>query len=198
MKEYVNKIVTLDNIKQWEERDSVVKETVSQHSFKVSAICVYLLEKIKEGSLVDESWCWNIFAFNSVKYAILHDFDESVLGRDISHVVKYNVCNGEKIREVLHDFVDYEIERMDLQFINDGVNSDVKTFVKLCDWLAMMTFIVRNKRMGVLDFQKEKFYCLEKINESIENVKRIFEHNFGEYELNLEFLDNIIKDVYGE
>ena len=42
MKEFVNRIVTLDNIKQWEERDSVIKETVSQHSFKVSAICIYI------------------------------------------------------------------------------------------------------------------------------------------------------------
>ena len=46
MKQFVNKIVTLDNIKQWAERDSVIKETVSQHSFKVSAICIYLIEQI--------------------------------------------------------------------------------------------------------------------------------------------------------
>lgn len=198
MKEFINKIVTLDNIKQWEERDSVIKETVSQHSFKVSAICIYLLNKVNRDEILSENWRWNVFALNCVKHAVLHDFDESVLGRDISHVVKYNVRNGEKIRNVLNDFVDYELKRMDLQFINNGVNPDVKTFVKLCDWLSMMTFIVRNKKMGVLDFQKEESYCLDKIGESINVVKFMLEHKFGEYELNLDFFNNLIEDIYGD
>lgn len=39
IQEFVKKIVSLDNVHQWAERDSVIKETVSQHSFKVASFC---------------------------------------------------------------------------------------------------------------------------------------------------------------
>lgn len=199
MKNFVNKIVTLDNIRQWEERDSVIKETVSQHSFKVSAICVYLLERIGKAKTLNDNWRWSVFCFECTKYAILHDFDESVLGRDISHVVKYNALNGVKIREVLSTFVEHELDRLNLQFIYKDIEPDVKAFVKLCDWLAMLTFICRNKRMGVIDFCKEEYYCREKGEESLANVKSILLNKFEEIEKkDLEFFDNLINEVYGE
>lgn len=197
MKEFVNKIVTLDNIKQWAERDSVIKETVSQHSFKVSSICIYLLEKVGKDSL-KEDWRWYVFAYKTVKYATLHDFDESVLGRDISHVVKYNSHNGEEIRKVLNDFVQHELREMNLEFINDDIEPEIKTFVKLCDWLAMLTFIVRNKKMGVTDFNKEEHYCLDKTAEIINVVKFMLEEKFSKYDIDLKFFNNLITDIYGE
>lgn len=196
MKQFVNKIVTLDNIKQWAERDSVIKETVSQHSFKVSAICIYLIEQINNSGL-KENMKWNLFALKAIKYAVLHDFDESVLGRDISHVVKYNSHNGEEIRKVLDDFVQHEIREMNLEFINNDIEPDIKTFVKLCDWLAMLTFIVRNKRMGVTDFNKEEHYCLDKTSESINVVKFMLEEKFIQYDIDLNFFNNLIIDIYG-
>ena len=197
MKQFVNKIVTLDNIKQWAERDSVIKETVSQHSFKVSAICIYLIEQINNSGL-KENMKWNLFALKAIKYAVLHDFDESVLGRDISHVVKYNSYNGKEIREVLNNFVDFELREMKLDFINNDIDPEVKTFVKLCDWLSMLTFIIRNKRMGVTDFNNEEKYCLEKTSKSINVVKFMIEDKFSDYRLDLQFFNNLITDVYGD
>lgn len=197
MKDFIKKIITLDNIKQWEERDSVIKETVSQHSFKVSAICVCLLERINEKSYLNENWRWGIFYSKVVKYAVLHDFDESVLGRDISHVVKYNSRNGDKIRKVLDDFVDYELSNMNLKFVKEN-DSEVKMFVKLCDWLALLTFIVRNKRMGCSDFSKEEKYCIENVKKNVESVRSMIEKKFGDYLLDLDFFNNLISDVYGE
>ena len=193
MKQFINKIITLDNIKQWAERDSVIKETVSQHSFKVSAICIYLIEQINKSGL-KENINWNLFALKAIKYAVLHDFDESVLGRDISHVVKYNSYNGKEIREVLNNFVDFELREMKLDFINNDIDPEIKTFVKLCDWLSMLTFIIRNKRMGVTDFSNEEEYCLEKTYESINVVKFMIEYEFIGYKLDLQFFNNLIKD----
>lgn len=191
MKEFVNKIVTLDNIKQWEERDSVIKESVSQHSFKVSAMCIYLLEKIADENGLKDNWVWNSFALKCVEYSVLHDFDEAILGRDISHEVKYNRYNGEKIREQINCFVEHKIKELGLEFVNENVDSDVKSFVKMCDWFALLTFIGRNEKMGVFSFQREKDYCLQKAEESIEVVKFMLNRKFNDYQLNLTFFNNL-------
>lgn len=196
MENFISKIVSLDNIRQWEERDSVIKESVSQHSFKVSAICVYLLEKINEENLLSENWRWNVFYSKTIKYAILHDFDESVLGRDISHVVKYNSHNGEKIRKVLNDFVNYELSNVNLKFVQEN-DLEVKMFVKLCDWLALLTFIIRNKQMGCLNFLEEEKYCVDNVKENVQLVRNMIEKKFSNYLLNLDFLNNLISDIYG-
>lgn len=191
MKEFVNKIVTLDNIKQWEERDSVIKETVSQHSFKVSAICVYILEDIARKSGLKGDCDWNEFCLKCVEYSILHDFDEAILGRDISHVVKYNRHNGEKIREQLDDFVEYQTKELGLEFLNTSVDSDIKLFVKMCDWFAMLTFIARNEKMGVSSFNNEREYCMDKASESVEVVKFMLDNKFREHKLDLSIFNNL-------
>jgi len=175
MKEFVNKIITLDNIKQWEERDSVIKESVSQHSFKVSAICVFLLENITD--FPNEFYD---FKLKCVEYSILHDFDESILGRDISHVVKYNDFNGSDIREALTEFVEHKLESMKLKSLfNKFEDKDVKTFCKLCDWIGLYTFIIRNENMGVEAFEIERQYCIKNINVKIIECEEILKNRFG-------------------
>lgn len=195
MKEFVNRIVTLDNIKQWEERDSVIKETVSQHSFKVSAICIYILEDIAKKNGLKSDYRWIDFALKCVEYSVLHDFDEAILGRDISHVVKYNHHNGEKIREQLNDFVEYQTKELGLEFVNESIDGDVKSFVKMCDWFAMLTFIGRNQTMGVLSFDKEREYCLQKAGQSMDVVKFMLKHKFSDYQLDLTIFNNLT--IYG-
>jgi len=189
MKEFVNRIVTLDNIKQWEERDSVIKESVSQHSFKVSAICVFLLENI-----TDFPPEFYEFKLKCVEYSILHDFDESILGRDISHVVKYNYFNGSDIRESLTEFVEHQLETINLKFLFDKFkDKDVKTFCKLCDWLGMYTFIIRNEIMGVKVFESEKVYCLNHIKSKRIECEEILKDRFGiNFDLK-KLINNLIK-----
>lgn len=108
---FLKHLSRLDNVHQWEERDSIIKESVSQHSFKVSAIAHYLLTILEDrlttrDKLIDGKVYlhWVEFKASCLSYAILHDFDEAIIGRDISHVVKYNPYNGEKIREAINDF----------------------------------------------------------------------------------------------
>lgn len=195
---FVRKITTLDNVRQWEERDSVVKETVSQHSFKVSAICIYILEKI-----TDDNWdrlggnnYWSSFRYEAVKYATLHDFDEAILCRDISHEIKYNKYNGGVIRVALDNFVKHEIDESGLSFIYGEVWANVKDLVKMCDWLALLTFITRNEKMGVKEFSEEKKYCLDNFSDSVVTVKATIDRTFKDCDLDLDFFNDLIKCVY--
>ena len=177
MKDFLSKIIALDNIKQWEERDSVIKESVSQHSFKVSALCVFLLEKIDhEKTPLD----FTFFKVRCIEYSILHDFDESILGRDISHTVKYNEFNGENIRIALSEFVNFTLQNLGLSdLFSKFEDEDVKLFCKLCDWIALHSFIIRNEVMGVSCFAKEKEYCLANIQLKKIEVEKMLQSSFG-------------------
>lgn len=179
MNEFIKKIESLDNICQWEERDSVIKESVSQHSFKVAAICHYILRNIekflKHENINTLSFC--VFKYNCLSYSIMHDFDEAIIGRDISHIVKYNAYNGKIIRDALDEYVEkMTVGIFDNVYIKPDVN--VKTFVKLCDWIALYTFILRNERMGVKTFCSEKKYCYENIEKKRIEVSDILKKEF--------------------
>lgn len=183
LKNFLNHLSSLDNIHQWEERDSIIKESVSQHSFKVSAIAHYLLiiiEKEMKELLSNDSTAYLKFVefkANCLSYAILHDFDEAIIGRDISHVVKYNSYNGEKIREAINDFVNHQ-ETMDFQGLLPKPTEIVKKFVKICDWIALRTFCERNRLMGCISFINESCYCYVKLREAIDSFVEIFRNEF--------------------
>ena len=195
---FLEHLSRLDNIHQWEERDSIIKESVSQHSFKVSAIAHYLLrtiEKEMKELLSDDSATYLKFVefkANCLSYAILHDFDEAIIGRDISHVVKYNSYNGEKIREAINDFVNHQ-ETLDFQGLMSKPTEVVKKFVKVCDWVALSTFCERNREMGCISFISESYYCNEKLREAIRRFVKIFSIEFKTEFLNtFETLNKIV------
>lgn len=193
---FLEHLSRLDNVHQWEERDSIIKESVSQHSFKVSAITHYVLSVMENE--IDKEGYLNIrlpfaqFKADCLSYAILHDFDEAIIGRDISHVVKYNSYNGEKIREAINNFVNYQ-ETLDFQGLLPQPTGTVKKLVKLCDWVALITFCKRNSNLGCPTFDAELRYCLQNIEKSIEVVAKLIEKDFGfdcAEMLNKIFIDN--------
>lgn len=192
MNNFIEKIESLDNIRQWEERDSVVKESVSQHSFKVASIAYFILNRINNNSLtsVSQKADFLAFKFDALSYAIMHDFDEAILGRDIPHTIKYNSFNGISIREELNEFVEHELSVQFGRVIPD-VSDAVKTFVKLCDWIALLTFINRNKKMGCITFEQEEKYCLKSMNSKLKEVNELLKNNF-----NIDSIDNIVK-IFG-
>lgn len=188
MKEFIGKICSLDNIHQWEERDSVIRESVSQHSYKVAAICHYILHDVEfqvdaAGLCKNEEMKMKFlnFKYQCLSYAVMHDFDESILGRDISHILKYNKLNGDVIRKALDEYV-METTRGKYEGVYVTPCYEVKTFVKLCDWIALYTFIKRNNRMGVKTFKEEKQYCHENIEAKVTEVRQVlasmFDYNF--------------------
>lgn len=181
MKDFVSKIVSLDNIHQWEERDSVIKESVSQHSFKVASIAIFLLHRMI---------CNNAsFEKQVVMYAVLHDFDESIIKRDLAHPVKYNHLNGDKLRNVINEFVNNELYENGWEFVNN-FPGEVKSFVKLCDWIALMTFVSRNKNLGSKEFEKEFIYCIKSLKIAQQNTISV-EKYFENYDYIYEALEEI-------
>ena len=182
MKEFLSKIETLDNIRQWEERDSIIKESVSQHSFKVSAVAVYLLKKLDDCTIdedVDDDFDDNYDFFSSrvLSYAIMHDFDEAILGRDISHKVKYNDYNGDEIRERIDKCGAKKSGKF--KCFVEKPSEAVKLFVKLCDWIALYTFIVRNENMGCKTFVSEREYCKSNIEKKYSEVVSMLKSYFN-------------------
>lgn len=187
MKKFVEKIELLDNITQWSERDSIIKESVSQHSFKVAAIANYLFQSIDAGKKPHEC-IPDTFRGDVLSYAIMHDFDEAIFGRDVSHTVKYNSYNGEHIRKAIDEYVEHTLETEFFGLMKTP-SYIVKRFVKLCDWLALLTFTTRNQNMGAKTFSNEDVYCREKI---IETMKEVEELLYSEFGINIE-LNSFIK-----
>lgn len=147
-------LARLDNIKQWLEYDRHQQESVSQHSFKVSVFTMSLLEYLWPSDTQHaEAW---LFKYQTLKLALMHDFDEAILRRDITHELKYNNYNGDEIRSVLDKFVNHQLTE---EF---GKESDVvKTFfkedkfydvmhaiVKVADWMALLYFLNRELAIG--------------------------------------------------
>lgn len=189
MKKFVEKIELLDNITQWSERDSIIKESVSQHSFKVAAIANYLLTLLSmdnNAKLAFNHWDEFLdFKGDVLSYAIMHDFDEAIFGRDISHKVKYNSYNGENIRKAIDEYVEHTLET-EFFGLMKAPSYIVKRFVKLCDWLALLTFTTRNQNMGAKTFSSEDVYCRENIIKTMKEVEVLLYSEFGiNVELNI-------------
>lgn len=180
VREFMKRIESLDNIRQWEERDSAVHESVSQHSFKVSSLAIFMLRTLEAEAGVELGTDWTEFKYRCIEYATLHDFDEAILTRDISHVVKYNTHNGEAIRNALTEYVEWATEKLGFSFLKlSDVPEEVRVFVKMCDWLALLSFIFRNEQIGDRTMSAEKTYCRNKATLSLEKVRTALETKFG-------------------
>ena len=146
----------LDNIIQWSEKDVFRRESVSQHSYKVTIFCRVMLQEIF-GDLSECTDKIQTFAMRCVDHAMFHDWDEALLLRDISHETKYNPYNGEEIRRVLDNLSQYlsvrELTDHTLcgSFVHGALNEqdrDVLLFCKFCDWMALAFFIRREMSLG--------------------------------------------------
>lgn len=167
----------LDNTIQWQEKDTLTKDSVSSHSFKVTVFARILLEdvfgNINSEKVID-------FKLEVVTAALFHDFDEALLMRDISHELKYNDYNGDKIRAVLNDYVKHRATSEFLENVNnnnanykasarmvvDAVtnnNVTVKLFVKYCDWLALLFYCKREIGLNNNQFEDIYDYCEENV-----------------------------------
>ena len=174
----------LDNIVQWLERDRHNQESVSQHSYKVTIFSRVLLEEIfGDNNSADVLK----FKLDVVTFAMLHDWDEALILRDLSHDMKYNSFNGDEIREEVNKLSEHIAKRD----FNDGspagnmlvknitdVDKDVKIFVKVCDWLALQFYIYREIQLGNRQFYETAAYCNDSIEKSSEACRRMLEARF--------------------
>jgi len=197
----------LDNIVQWSEMDVFQRESVSQHSFKVTIFTRVLLEDIFKD--VDPgmtiSPVVNFFKRDCVDYAMFHDFDEALIRRDISHVTKYNRFNGDSIRRDLNALSEHLSSEAFLdgtkagEFVHENIirpRTEVKRFVKLCDWLAMAFFIRREQRLGNSNMRLEDTTVFNGVRAAVDDVRELLKNNFGEANPNYEALETIMKMIY--
>lgn len=143
----------LDKIMQWEDKETVRNESVGGHSYKCSVFCSVLLEDIFPGNGNND---WNTLKIRCLNRALFHDWDETFISRDISHEVKYNKHNGERIRATLDEYVkaaateEFGVEGVisESMFMDKAADFGVYSIVKLCDWMAMSYFIKREQSLG--------------------------------------------------
>lgn len=190
----------LDNIKQWQEIDVFNKESVAQHSYKVTVFARILLE-----DLFARNSCNEILKFklDCVTHAMFHDWDEALILRDMSHKTKYNSYNGEEIRESLNHLTNHLVKE---EFAGEDDSAfmlrkqisfpdpNVKTFCKLCDWLALKFYVERELSLGNKHFEDVNRSCFESIRKYAENVKDVLIKKFSL--VDCEVLDKLIN--YGK
>lgn len=212
----IDKIVTrsylkrLDNIIQWQERDVFNKESVSQHSFKVSVFTRVLLDDIF-GDLHDLQI--ERFKLDCVTHAIFHDWDEAIFLRDVSHSIKYNEFNGKDVRNAIDEYVNHEFskefedldeqDRVSYETLRKSIvdiDPQVKIVVKVADWLALLFFCRRELALGNENFNATYKYCKQGLFKAAVNLA-----NMAAKYYNIDsgkFLNSINKliesNVYGE
>jgi 5'-deoxynucleotidase YfbR-like HD superfamily hydrolase len=182
MNQFIKRIVSLDNIHQWEERDSIVKESVSQHSFKVAAICAYLFEQIEGQTSADwkNKLSYVQFKCQCIEASLFHDLDEAFIMRDLPHPIKYNSFNGDCIRDSIDGFVTHEISGTVFQKLFElSKSKDVHTVVKYCDWVALYTFLQRNHALGADSYLEERELCKDRIKEFEIDVQILLSNKFN-------------------
>lgn len=187
----------LDNTIQWQEKDTLASESVSSHSFKVAVFARLLLEDLFGKCLSTKI---NDFKLNVITAALFHDFDEAILMRDISHELKYNRYNGNKIREVLNNYVSHVVEKdftsrlvieenQHKSFYQDSAkmlssavlceDEAVKTFVKYCDWLALLFYCKREIDLNNQNFKSIIKYCEEMTLDAGSKLRNVLAKTFA-------------------
>lgn len=177
----------LDNIVQWSEKDVFTRETVSQHSYKVTVFCRVLLQEIF-GNLSNYNDEVQEFASAAIDHALFHDWDEALLLRDISHETKYNSYNGAEIRQALDNLSGYlsvrELTDHTLcgAFIHGALNeqdTDVLLFCKFCDWMALGFFLRRELSLGNRSLMEQVDTVERGLKKCGEECERMFQRKFG-------------------
>lgn len=192
----------LDNIKQWQEKDVFKEESISQHSYKVATYCRILLEDVFGYS---ESIEILKFKLDCNDRAIFHDWDEALILRDISHETKYNKYNGEEIRRAIDNLAKH-LSNVEFEELDDSQNrtpssnllinsitspdEDVKLFVKLCDWLALVHFVKREQMLGNGNLYDQYETAVNGAKNVIPSVSEMLVRRFGKFKVNTFELDN--------
>lgn len=193
----------LDNIKQWQEMDVFNHESVAQHSYKVAIFCRVLLEDIFGNDNQNE------FKLKCVSRALLHDWDEALIYRDMSHEIKYNSFNGSDIRRVLDDFVrnkakiefaedegntQSDASRMMIHHVTETDGAE-KKLVKFCDWLALLFYVKREQDLGNQSLGVQWKRCIENTIRAADELKEALDEEFPGVEKNYSEINNIINSL---
>lgn len=171
-------LARLDNIKQWLEYDRHQQESVSQHSYKVSVFTMCLLDYLWPGGGDNNTVA--AFKYQTLKMALMHDFDEAILRRDITHELKYNAYNGSELRNVLDEFVAHQVadEFGDDSVVSKTLSKDAPYYdvahaiIKVADWMALLYFLKRELAMGNRSWPLNLLpYCKENYRKAVSTLQ---------------------------
>lgn len=179
----------INNISRWNGMLRLKEETVAHHSFIVAWFARVLSEEIFNHSVPK---------LTITSFALFHDFDEIFTG-DIIHPVKYNQFNGTEIRKLLNEYNGFVIDNefpkhvsKSNNFMNvmlkDEVPMYAKAVVKLCDWLSMKFYLLKEIKLGNHNVFKEYKYCSDNIEKAVETA--VFELSLQkDYDVNLSIFE---------
>lgn len=151
-----NEVTNLDNVERWGTHNRIHKETVSQHTHWVSFITLVILENFGRDLLKDSNQNFHNFYTHCLVYSITHDISEAWTG-DIPHTIKYKFSNSKSLRNALDAAEkkavnEWRYGAFDFDFNfplpHHMENREVKTTVKIADWLSCYMFAVREIEMG--------------------------------------------------
>lgn len=131
------------------------KESIAQHSFWVVLICDIIHDKLFLASeLKDELYK------KLIRKSIYHEFDEVLIGNDITHPLKYNLHHGEKLREIIDSIVldlaskstdgFSEIYYKEVLKVEktDMIEIITSKIIKIADWLSFLAVCVNQYNIG--------------------------------------------------
>lgn len=120
------------------------------------------------------------FKYQTLKMALMHDFDEAILRRDITHELKYNAYNGSELRNVLDEFVAHQVadEFGDDSVVSKTLSKDAPYYdvahaiVKVADWMALLYFLKRELAMGNRSWPLNLLpYCKESYHKAVSTLQ---------------------------
>lgn len=150
--------------------------SVSEHSFHVSLISIFLIEKLKEeGKKFDE--------LKIIKEAILHDIEEVVVS-DIPTTVKKHLKDC--VEEALHNMINEELPdapKWFLKYILEPDNNTVESMiVKISDLIELSHYCIDEMGLG----NKHVSVMLERVIVRMKSVNN---------DLLSEYIREVIKDL---
>ena len=161
----------LNNLVRWNGLNRNNNESVAHHSFIVAWFARIIVEELLPRG--EEP-----FKLAVTTYAIFHDFDEMFSG-DITHEVKYNSYNGAKIKELIDDFCVHMTKQkfdgstpssfMLRNYLLGQIPPEVKSIVKLADWLSMAFYVKKEIKLGNKDLYEQYDYCSVQIRKACTN-----------------------------
>lgn len=151
-----SKYTNIDSIVRFSQYLTHNKENVPAHSWWVCMFTSMLLD----GLFVKcEDVEFYKYKCECMQYATNHDMPELFTG-DISHEVKYNKYNGDKILQALNEYEDFCVNKYlgtspeFTTFLHCKQKPEVKHLVKIADWLACIKHEYQELRTGNEQFKE--------------------------------------------
>ena len=161
-----------NNITRWNNSRRIKDESVALHSYIVTQFADFLVERLMENAMYPNISDFSCYKLKVIRSAMRHDFDENISG-DMLYTVKSNEFNGNELAKSLQDFIDFKMNKIydDLDSDREKVllknsicyydDKSVKAIVKVCDWLACLFYIYKERQLGNQNFNDRFETCKE-------------------------------------